>query len=185
MHLKGALHVHTTCSDGELTIAEVVQVYTRLGFDFVALTDHDYLKRPGCYGSVGQLSKDLLVFEGVELTVFEKGYVHVGRVEGDREILHIFNHPAELDLPMEKVLDRIQAVASRIPIDAVEITSQGFRTPEYDIPRIRYPKVATDDSHTRLGCGRAWIELDCRRDRDAIIRAIRQGDFWNCYADAR
>jgi hypothetical protein len=74
-------------------------------------------------------------------------------------------------------------VAERIPIDAVEITSEGFRTPEYDIPQIPYPKVATDDSHTRLGCGRAWIEMDCTRDKDEIICAIRHGDFWNCYAE--
>ena len=48
MHLKGALHTHTTCSDGDLSIEEVVRIYTGLGFDFIALTDHDYLMRPDC-----------------------------------------------------------------------------------------------------------------------------------------
>jgi hypothetical protein len=183
MHLKGALHVHTTCSDGELTIKEAAVVYEALGFDFVALTDHDYLLRPDSYETVDQIQTDLIIFTGVELTVFDKGYVHINRIHGPVDSLHIFNHPSQLNLPLEKVIDRIKTVAERIPIDAIEITSEGFRTPEYDIPQIPYPKVATDDSHTRLGCGRAWIEMDCTRDKDEIIRAIRHGDFWNCYAE--
>lgn len=183
MHLKGALHVHTTCSDGELTIKEAAAVYQALGFDFIALTDHDYLLRPDAYEKVDQIQTDLIIFTGVEMTVFDKGYVHINRIHGLMESLHIFNHPSQLNLPLERVMDRIRTVAERIPIDAVEITSEGFPTPEYDIPEIPYPKVATDDSHTRLGCGRAWIEMDCTRDKNEIIRAIRHGDFWNCYAE--
>ncbi len=182
MHLKGALHVHTTCSDGELTIAQAAAVYKEFGFDFIALTDHDYLLRPTCYDTVRHMQTDLIIFTGVEMTVFQKGYVHISRLDGDKEVLHIFNHPSELNLPVEKVRDLIATVARDIPIDAVEITSKGFRTPEYDVPEIPYPKVATDDSHTKLGCGRAWVEMDCMRDRDKIIRAIKHGDFWNCYA---
>jgi hypothetical protein len=185
MHLKGALHIHTTCSDGDLTVQQTVEVYAGLGFDFIALTDHDYLLRRECYESVRSMRTDLIIFTGVELTVFEKGYLHINRIEGDKEVLNIFNHPSELGLPLEKVLQRIRSVAKRIPIDVVEITTKGFRTPEYDIPEIPYPKVATDDSHTRLGCGRAWIEMDCMRDKDGIIRSIRHGDFWNCYADTQ
>ncbi|RPH47753.1 MAG: hypothetical protein EHM85_19070 [Desulfobacteraceae bacterium] len=182
MHLKGALHVHTTCSDGSLSIKETVDVYENLGFDFIALTDHDYLLRPDCYDAVYDLTTRLIIFKGVELTVFEKGYVHVNRIDGEREILHIFNHPADLDLPVQKVIERIASVAKRFPIDAVEITSKGFRTPEFDTYEIAYKKIATDDSHSRSGCGRAWIEMDCMRDKDSIIKAIKKGRFWNCYA---
>lgn len=182
MLLKGALHVHTTCSDGTLSIAEVVAVYERLGFDFIALTDHDYLLRDDCYAPVATLSTTMIVFTGVEMSIFQQGYVHVNRIDGDGDTLHIFNHPAELDLPLAKVIARIGAVARQVPLDALEITTKGFRSPEYDIPEIPYPKVATDDAHTPQMCGRAWIEMDCGRNKDAIIRAVRNGDFWNCYA---
>jgi len=183
--MKGALHVHTSCSDGDLGIPEVIEVYAGLGFDFLALTDHDYLLRPGCYErQMEDVQTELMIFMGVELTVFEKGYLHVNKIEGDQRVLHIFNHPAELDLPLEKIIQRIKRTAERIHIDGVEVTSKGFHTPEYDIPEIPYPKVATDDSHTKLGCGRAWIEMDCRRDKDSIIRAIKHGDSWNCYTHA-
>ena len=182
MLLKGALHVHTTCSDGELSIPEVVEVYSGLGFDYIALTDHDHLLQAGCYDRyLSDLRTDLIIFKGVELTVFEKGYLHVNRIEGDGEVLHIFNHPSQLDLPLKKVLERIKNVSVKIPIDAVEVTANGYYTPEYDIPEIAYPKVATDDSHTRIGCGRAWVEMDCKRRRDSIIRAIKRNNFWNCF----
>lgn len=182
MHLKGALHVHTTCSDGTLSIEQAVSVYNGLGFDFIALTDHDHLLRAGCYDRVEKLDTDMIVFTGLELTVFEKGYLHVNRIDGDHETLHIFNHPAELDLPVPTVIQRIDAVADRLPIDAVEVTTKGFRTPEFEIDAIPFPKVATDDAHTRQGCGRAWVEMDCAREKDSILRAIKNNTFWNCYA---
>lgn len=189
MLLKGALHVHTTCSDGNLIIEEAIEVYKNLGFDFIALTDHDFLYRKGCYDDVEKRAEKyirdgFIIFKGIEVTVFEKGYVHINKVEGVDEVLHIFNHPSEMDLPVEKAIERIKTVAKKNdpPVDAVEITSKGFYTPEYDIPEIPYPKVATDDSHTREGCGRAWIELDCKREKDEIIRAVKAGDFWNCFS---
>jgi hypothetical protein len=44
------------------------------------------------------------------------------------------------------------------------------------VPEIALPKVVSDDSHTRDAIGRAWIELDCAPERDAILRAIKAGD---------
>lgn len=181
MHLKGALHVHTTCSDGELTVEQAIRVYESKGFDFIALTDHDHLLRAGCYDAAAGIGTDMIVFTGVELTVFEKGYVHVNRIEGNKETLHVFNHPAQLDLPFDKVKTKIMDVAKKLPLDAVEITSNGFRTPEYDTPEIPFNKVATDDAHSRIMCGRAWIEMDCAREKDKIIRAVKAGDYWNCF----
>lgn len=185
MHLKGGLHTHTTCSDGELTIGKVVRVYERLGFDFIALTDHDFLMRPDCYGDLKEIKTDLIIFAGVEKTVFNRGYIHINHICGDSEELYIFNHPSELGLPFDKVVDRIQTIAQTIPLDAVEVTSKGFRCPEYEVPQIPFHKVATDDSHTLLGCGRAWIEMDAPRNKDKILKAIKAGDFWNCYLQNR
>jgi len=165
-----------------MTIEEAIAAYSALGFDFMALTDHDHLLRSDAYKNVNALKTDMIVFTGVELTVFEKGYVHVNRIFGDREQLHVFNHPAEMNLPPERAVERIRTVARRLPIDAVEITSKGFRTPEYETALLPWPKVATDDAHTRMMCGRAWIEMDGVRDKDRILRAIKAGDFWNCFA---
>src|SRR5262249_41465598 len=49
--------------------------------------------------------------------------------------------------------------------------------PEYDVEEITLPKIATDDSHRDPHFGRAWIEVDASRTPDAIIKAIKAGDF--------
>jgi hypothetical protein len=38
--MQGAIHVHSTYSDGEFTLAELREVYTSLGCRFVCMTDH-------------------------------------------------------------------------------------------------------------------------------------------------
>lgn len=182
MLLKGCLHTHTTCSDGKLTPQEAADVYAGLGYDFIAYTDHDYLLKPASEEIYDNVRSDLILFKGVELTVFEKGYVHVARIRGDAEELHFLCHLDDYDLTLEQVMDRIEAVAARFPLDAVEITTKGFPNRAFDVPEIDYPKIASDDSHTRIGCGRAWIEMDCGRDKDSILRAIKKGRFWNFYA---
>jgi predicted metal-dependent phosphoesterase TrpH len=181
MLLKGCIHIHTTCSDGELSPQEVADAYSDLGYDFIAFTDHDSLLRPNCGELYDGVKSDMILFQGIELTVFEKGYLHITRIRGERETLHILNHLGDYDLSLEQLLDRIRAVARRYPLDAVEITSKGFPHREYEIPEIPYPKIASDDAHGRIGIGRAWIEMDCRREGDAILRAIKKGRFWNCY----
>jgi hypothetical protein len=177
--LKGALHTHTTCSDGQLTPTELVAAYRQLGFQFVAITDHDHLLRPDYWDALPTGDADFLVFKGVELTVFERGYVHVGEIRGDRETLRIFNHPADYDMPLEKIIAIMAGVTSRLALDCVEVTRKGFYTPQFDVPQIVYPKVVSDDAHTRAMCGRSWITVDCPLDKDTILRELRAGRATN------
>ncbi|MDQ1257629.1 MAG: hypothetical protein QG656_2235, partial [Candidatus Hydrogenedentes bacterium] len=123
--LKGALHTHTTCSDGVLSPREVLRIYRELGFDFVALTDHDFLLAPNAYADVPDEYEGMLVFKGVEKTVFSRGYVHVNEIRGETEVLHVFNHPAEYDFTVNQVIACIAAVQAAMPIHAVEVTAKG------------------------------------------------------------
>jgi hypothetical protein len=183
MMLKGQLHTHTTCSDGSLTPQEAADAYARLGYDFIAITDHDHLLKPSYAELIAKVNTPMIIFKGVELTVHcRKGYVHVSRIEGEKEVLHIFNHPADVDVSLKDCIRLIGEVARQYPIDAVEITTHGFYTPRLDIDEIPYRKVAADDSHNLLGCGRGWVEVQACRDRDEIIRAVKAGRFRNCFA---
>lgn len=173
--LKGALHAHTTCSDGRLTPEEVLRAYRDLDFDFVALTDHDFLLKPDAYAAVPDVFEGMLVYKGVEKTVFSRGYVHVNIIPGHEETLHVFNHPAEYGYTVAQVLERIALVQQNMPLHAIEVTAKGFYTPEYDIEAIALPKIASDDSHTREMCGRAWITVTADKEHDAILRAIKKG----------
>ena len=185
MILKGQLHTHSSMSDGGLTLQEVANEYSRLGFHFLAFTDHDHLLRPSYHAEIKKVKSDLLIFSGIELTVHcSKGYVHVSRIEGKDEVIHIFNHPGDCDLNVRKTVECIEEVAMKYPLDAIEITNHGFYTPQFDIPEIPYLKIAADDSHNRMGCGRGWIEVDMGSEitHDTILKTIKSGKYCNCFA---
>jgi hypothetical protein len=39
-HYSGAVHIHTTASDGTLPLAEVIAIGRKVGLDFMLFTDH-------------------------------------------------------------------------------------------------------------------------------------------------
>jgi hypothetical protein len=53
------------------------------------------------------------------------------------------------------------------------------------VEAIALPKVATDDGHRVEDFGRAWIEVEAERNADAILRAIKMGDFAIRFARGR
>ena len=114
--LKGNLHTHTTFSDGRLPVEDVVARYRDLGYDFLAITDHD-----------DRIDDRMLVLSGVEIDYRPLGQ-HVGKVTGERETLYVLNHPARYSLTVEQTLRRIRAITrDGLPIHAVEITDTGMR----------------------------------------------------------
>ena len=91
MNLKGQLHIHTIFSDGRLTPQEASDTYEDLGFDFIVITDHDHLLRPGYREAIEGVRSSMLVFLGIELTLHTRwGYVHVNEIEGEKEKLYYF-----------------------------------------------------------------------------------------------
>jgi predicted metal-dependent phosphoesterase TrpH len=178
--LRGNLHAHTTFSDGVRSPSALLREYELRGYDFVAITDHEdheNLSYPAYAQAFDRLTSPLLVFRGLELDYTPLSQ-HVGRVVGDREILHVLNHPARYKLSVGETIERIRTItAAGLPLDAVEVTDTGFYRPLYDTDEIPLVKIATDDAHRPPHFGRAWIEVDARPDRDAILRAIRGGDF--------
>ena len=175
--LRGNLHAHTTFSDGVLPPERLVAEYEALGYDFLAITDHDDLIGEAYWRALDRLAPRLLLFRGVELSWAEFPQ-HIGRVIGDRETLHVLNHPARYRLSVAETVERARRIAQAgLKLDAVEVTDTGLYRPQYDVEEIPLVRVATDDAHKPPHFGRAWIEVDAPRDRDAIIRAIRAGDF--------
>ncbi len=175
--LRGNLHAHTTFSDGTLAPHRLIEAYERLGYDFLAITDHDDLVGDAYWQALKRLAPGLLLFPGVELS-YPTFPQHVGKVMGERETLYVLNHPARYRLSLEDTLQRITVIRSDgLPLEAVEVTDTGLYRPLYHTSALPLAKIATDDAHKPAHFGRAWIEVDAPRDRDAIIRAIRAGDF--------
>jgi hypothetical protein len=175
--LRGNLHAHTRFSDGVKSPSELVAAYEALGYDFLAITDHEDLINDAYWRALGALPSRLLLFQGVEIS-YQPFPQHIGRVIGDRETLHVLNHPARYKLSVADTIGRLRTLrADGYAIDAVEVTDTGRHRPLYDSGEIPLVKIATDDAHKPVHFGRAWIEVEAPRDRDAIIHAIRAGDF--------
>jgi len=175
--LKGNLHAHTTFSDGRFPVEDVVSRYRDLGYDFLAITDHDDLIQPDYWLSLPSSDDRMIILPGVELD-YRPLSQHVGKVTGDQETLYILNHPARYALTVEQTLRRIRRISRDwFPIHAVEVTDTGVYQAEYDVDTIGLPKVATDDSHSDGHIGQAWVEVHAARNPDAILRAIKAGDF--------
>ncbi len=175
--LKGNLHAHTTFSDGRRPLHEVIARYRDLGYDFLAITDHDNHVRDDYWFRIPPGDERMLILPGVEID-YRPLSQHVGKVTGDRETLYVLNHPARYRLTVEETLRRIRVITGAgLPIHAVEITDTGVYKAEYDVETIDLPKIATDDSHFDPDFGRAWVEVDAARNVDAIIKAVKAGDF--------
>ena len=175
---KGNLHAHTTFSDGRRPVDQVIARYRDLGYDFLAITDHEDRIFEDYWFNIPAGDDRMLILPGVELN-FDPLSQHVGKVTGDRETLYVLNHPARYALTVDETLYRIQTIrAAGLRIDAVEITDTGVYQAEYDVDALALPKIATDDSHRDPDFGRAWIEVDApTRSADAILRAVKAGDF--------
>jgi hypothetical protein len=64
---KGELHCHTVNSDGDSTVAEIVQQAEALGLDFLAITDHNNLTHQV---DLARVQSRLLLIPGLEVTTY-------------------------------------------------------------------------------------------------------------------
>jgi predicted metal-dependent phosphoesterase TrpH len=175
--LKGNLHTHTTFSDGSYAVGTVIGRYRDLGYDFLAITDHDDKVDESYWFRIPSGDAGMVILPGIELD-YRPLSQHVGKVTGDRETLYVLNHPARYRLGVDDILERIATIrAAGWPIEAVEVTDAGVYQPAHDVHALGLPRIATDDSHWASQFGRAWVEVEAARSPDAILRAVKAGDF--------
>jgi hypothetical protein len=78
LYYKGNLHTHTLNSDGDSTPDDVVRWYREHGYNFVTITDHNYLTSVDGLNALHGADDKFLVMKGEELTdSFEKKPIHV------------------------------------------------------------------------------------------------------------
>ena len=199
---KGNTHIHSTCSDGGKTFAELAAMYAGKGFDFLFRTDHwvvsDVAADPARY--------PLLWLDGVELDGADHGgsayhVVCLGTLNGlTREkgvvaalesaraqgAVLILAHPHWTGNTIED--------AVRWRFDGVEVYNHVCRwingrsdgAIHWSAMLERFPDTlgfAADDAHIRPehpGWNGAWIMVNAPScSRDAILAAIRAGNFYS------
>jgi len=198
---KGMVHTHTTNSDGELTLEQLVQLYRNLAYQFVFVTDHNVIT-PCEHLS----SSNFLVMRGEEISTDE----HWGALNlkttidpaslsrqqiidriNSQDAIPVINHPR-----WSWIYFTVQDVLALNHIDHMEIfntiTCNYWSHPDYtdlwdevlSSGRKIYG-IATDDYHQTLSEGHnllnvGWIMVRAAAlTKDNILMAIRNGDFYS------
>ena len=125
---KGNLHTHTLNSDGDSTPHEVTTWYREHGYNFLVLSDHNYLTDPTGLNAIHGAREQFLLIQGEEVTDhFEKKSVHINAY-----------NPSRLIEPQHG-----NSVAATIQNNVTEILRAGA------IPSLNHPNfgwsVTTDD----------------------------------------
>ncbi|HEY3340916.1 MAG TPA: CehA/McbA family metallohydrolase [Anaerolineae bacterium] len=196
--LKGNLHTHTTMSDGELTPAQAIAAYERLGYDFLAISDHDTYIAPSDY----QAGTKLILVPGVEVTAMGPHVLQIGieeRLEpladrqkvldqiNARKGLAILNHPNwewhYNHFPQELMQDLQGAAGLEVYNGVIErLEGSALATDRWDRLLSQNKWLwgyANDDAHLATDIGVAWNVVQVNeRTPAAIIDALRRGHFY-------
>ena len=106
--MRADLHLHTRCSDGAQTPAEMVRRARAAGMDVIAITDHDAVAGVNEARKAGQ-AEGILVLPGVELSVGLGREIHMlgyGVNPDDEETRAFFAH--EIEMRRERTLAMIR-----------------------------------------------------------------------------
>ena len=106
--MRADLHLHTRCSDGAQTPAEMVRRARAAGMDVIAITDHDAVAGVNEARKAGQ-AEGILVLPGVELSVGLGREIHMlgyGVNPDDEETRAFFAH--EIEMRRERTLAMIE-----------------------------------------------------------------------------
>jgi hypothetical protein len=191
---RGALHVHTTCSDGKLSPLESCQRYRRLGFDFVFITDHDQWNDQSHFSdgkfkvfSALELScrggREHVVALGVHEWAGQKDTQEAINWVNDLGGIPILCHPFWSRLSLRRALE-----LNGYPLIEVWNTHGGLKYAResahfWDLvleQGRRVYGVATDDSHAARSCGGGFVEVWAEGlSEGAILKALREGRFYS------
>ncbi len=200
---RGNLHTHSNESDGDLSPAEMCEVYRDAGYDFLYMTDHHrvtevaglsaegFLALPGAElsGMAGERYVDLLTINITELPEPCKGapaneVIAAARAMGGAVILaHSY------DLQLSDVLGLDGLVGMEVYNHSVHMNvKRGYAVGHWDGALARERELlgfATDDSHYHFNetrpndvCG-GWIMVKAAElNGAAIFEAICAGQFY-------
>lgn len=84
---KGNTHTHTLNSDGDSTPDDVVKWYRENGYNFLVLTDHNFLTRVDALNALHGADKQFLIIKGEEVTDrFGDKPIHINGLDLEKEI---------------------------------------------------------------------------------------------------
>jgi predicted metal-dependent phosphoesterase TrpH len=200
---KGNIHCHTTRSDGQLSLQELINTYSDKGYNFLVITDHNTLTIPD---SSINLPPGFILIQGEEININDPpgnenkhlngiglseefksfpGMTHQDIIDGINKAggIPILNHPGRWNSWGEDLNTEVTAIGKLENIHHMEVYNRGdFFLDIWDGLLSTGKKiycVASDDTHIPDHIGKGWIMVrSSRLDKDNILEAIRNGNFY-------
>jgi len=194
---RGNLHAHTTNSDGDRTPQDVVDAYAALGYDFLMLSDHDFVTDP-----VTLQDRGMALIPGNEVTARGPHILHVNastRIEpsadrcrvldaitadGDFAVVSHPNWEEHFAHCPQGLLEEWNGYAGIEIYNGVvrRLTGNPQATDRWDrllgLGR-RVGGFASDDSHCAGDDGIAWVMAQSpSNDPRSILDSLRRGAFY-------
>lgn len=131
-YIKGDLHMHTTWSDGAHSIEEMVEACRKLGYQYMAITDHSkflkvanglteerLLRQKEEIHKLNEKYKDITILSGVEMDILPDG-----TLDYDNELLEgmdivIASIHSGFSQPMDKIMDRLTNALRNKHVDII------------------------------------------------------------------
>ena len=197
--LKGNLHAHSTRSDGTRAPQTVLDLYANLGYDFVALTDHDVFSN---YADLDP--KGMILLMGNEVTSFGPHILQIGSTaiappnENRQKViddilatggLAVLNHPnweSHWNHYPYELMQKLQGyhgveIYNGVCFD-LEGSPHGIDKWERLLSEGRIVwGYAHDDSHHANQEGRGWNVVQVSEDHAnpaGILAALKAGNFY-------
>ncbi len=134
---KGNLHAHTLNSDGDSTPEEVVRWYREHGYDFLVLTDHNFLTGVDGLNAVQGAPGKFLVVKGEEVTsAVDSKPIHVNGFDVDRLV-----DPPQAGTVVEMLQGMVDAIRGARGVPSINHPNFGWAITAGELAAVQRTKL--------------------------------------------
>lgn len=134
---KGNTHTHTLNSDGDSTPDEVVRWYREHGYQFLVLTDHNFLTSVDALNALHGADEQFLVIKGEEVTDrFGKKAIHINGLNVSRLV-----EPQDGGSLVERVQNNVNEIRAADGIPHINHPNYAWSITAADLQRVENYKL--------------------------------------------
>lgn len=134
---KGNTHTHTVNSDGDSTPDEVARWYREHGYDFLVLTDHNFLTSVDGLNALYGAQEQFIVIKGEEVTdQFNRKPIHINGLDVERAI-----EPQGGQSVTETIQRNVDAIRGARGVPHVNHPNFGWAITTDDLKQVRNDKL--------------------------------------------